>query len=71
MKTVNKEKSKALAEINDWSMEKAEGFLDGEASRRKGVQPSLYYMVGHDDYCLGFRAGYFERQKSGFSLTTE
>ncbi len=63
--------SEVLAESNDWSLEKAEGFLEGEASRRRGVQPSLYYMVGLDDYCLGFRAGYFERQGSGFKLNME
>jgi hypothetical protein len=53
-----------LAERNGWSIARAQGFIDGEMSRRRGVMPSTYAQVGIDDYCLGFRAGYYERGTS-------
>jgi hypothetical protein len=53
---------KALAEEYGWSLHYAEGFLKGKYSRRSGARLSPYAMVGLDDYCLGFRAGYFEHQ---------
>ena len=62
MKILSDQKSRALAEKNGWSVEFAEGFLKGEYSRRCGARLSAYGTVGLDDYCLGFRAGYFERQ---------
>jgi hypothetical protein len=62
MKILSEQKSRALAEKNGWSVEFAEGFLKGEYSRRCGASLSAYGTVGLDDYCLGFRAGYFERQ---------
>ena len=62
MKILSEQKSRALAEKNGWSLEFAEGFLKGEYSRRCGARLSAYGTVGIDDYCLGFRAGYFERQ---------
>jgi hypothetical protein len=62
MKILSEQKSRALAEKNGWSLEFAEGFLKGEYSSRCGARLSAYGTVGLDDYCLGFRAGYFERQ---------
>jgi hypothetical protein len=62
MKILSEQKSRALAEKNGWSVEFAEGFLKGEYSRRCGARLSAYGTVGLDDYCLGFRAGYFERR---------
>ncbi len=61
MKILSKEKIKVLAEKYGWSLARAEGFVDGEASRRRGKMPTSYARVGIDDYCLGFRAGFFER----------
>jgi hypothetical protein len=62
MKILSDQKSRTLADKNGWSLEFAEGFLKGEYSRRCGARLSAYGTVGLDDYCLGFRAGYFERQ---------
>ena len=62
MNIFSEQKSKALAETNGWSPDFAAGFLKGEYSRRSSVRLSAYAMVGLDEYCLGFRAGYFERQ---------
>ena len=62
MKVLSKEKSKVLAEINGWSLARAEGYVDGEISRRRHAKLSTYVQVGIDDYSLGFRASYYERQ---------
>lgn len=62
MKVLSTEKSKLVAEQNGWSLVHAQGFVDGETSRRLGKTPALCTLVGIDDYALGFRAGYFERQ---------
>ena len=62
MKILSAEKSKLLAEQNGWSLEFAQGFVDGETSRRLGKAPALLALVGIDERSMGFRAGYFERQ---------
>ena len=62
MKILSKEKSKVLATRNGWSLSQAEGYIDGESFRRRGKTPSMYTQVGIDEYCLGFRASYYERQ---------
>ena len=62
MKILSKEKSKVLATRNGWSLSQAEGYIDGESFRRRGETPSMYAQVGIDEYCLGFRASYYERQ---------
>lgn len=61
MKVLSKEKSKVLAARYGWSLAQAEGYIDGETFRRRGMKPSRYVQVGFDEYCLGFRAGYYER----------
>ena len=55
-------KEKMVAEKNGWSLAQAEGYIDGETYRRRGKTPSTYARIGIDEYCLGFRAGYYERQ---------
>jgi hypothetical protein len=62
VKVVSKEKFKVLAETHGWSHDHARGYVDGEAFRRQGRKPSKYLLVGIDEYCLGFRAGYYERR---------
>ena len=64
MKVLSTEKSKLLAEQNGWSLAHAQGFVDGETSRRLGKTPALHALVGIDEYSMGFRAGYFERQNT-------
>ena len=63
MKIVSKQKAKVLAEQNGWTLEHAEGYIDGQHSRRRGVPPSKSTIIGIDDYCLGFRAGYFAHDR--------
>jgi len=62
MKVLSKEKFKVLAEANGWSLDHAKGYVDGETSRLRGKRPSHYVLIGIDEYSLGFRAGYYERQ---------
>ena len=65
MKVLSKEKFKVLAEMNGWSHDLAKGYVDGEICRRRGTLPSKYAQIGIDEYCLGFRAGYYERKIPG------
>ena len=62
MKILSREKFKVLAEKNGWSLARAEGFVDGESFRRRSKRPPNYVLIGIDEYCQGFRAGYFERK---------
>ena len=62
MKVVPKEKFRALAEANGWSLDHAKGYVDGETYRLRGKMPSKYCLIGIDEYSLGFRAGYYERE---------
>ena len=56
-------KSKALAEEMGWTLERAEGYVEGERYRRRRLALSEYQKVGIDEYALGFRAGYFKREE--------
>ena len=62
MKDVSKGQFVLVAHEKVWSAARAQGYVDGEVSRWRGKLPSKLAMVGIDDYCLGFRAGYFERR---------
>ena len=68
MKVLSTEKSKVLAEQNGWSLAFAQGFVDGETSRRLGKSPALHALVGIDECSMGFRAGYFERQSHDLAV---
>ena len=61
MKRLSEEKLKNLAEKYGWSIARAQGYIAGETSRRNGTVPTTYALVGFDDYCVGFRAGFFVR----------
>ena len=61
-KVLSKEKFKVLAAVNGWPLDYARGYVDGETFRLRDKKPSKYVLVGIDEYCLGFRAGYYERQ---------
>ena len=60
---MSKKKYEMLAVNNGWSLDHARGYVDGETFRLRGKKPSKYPLIGIDEYCLGFRAGYFERKK--------
>lgn len=61
MQILSREKSKVLAEQHGWSLTIAEGYVDGEACRRRGKAPPAHALVGMDEYSEGFRAGYYLR----------
>ena len=67
MKFLYQKKIKLLAVKNGWSLARAEGHIDGETFRRRGTTPSKYAQIGIDEYCLGFRAGYYERENPGIT----
>ena len=56
--------SKILAQQNGWSTAYTEGYLEGRYHRRIGKQLGTYVRVGIDEYPLGYRAGYFERNSA-------
>ena len=64
-----REKSRVLAERFGWPQESAEGYVDGEGFRRRRKDPPQYFLVGIDDYSLGFRAGYYGRTASPETLS--
>lgn len=51
-----------MAEKNRWSLDRARGYVDGEAFRLQGKKPTKHALVGIDEYSLGFRAGYYNRK---------
>jgi len=59
---LSKEKAKVLAEQYGWSLEFAEGYVDGEAWRRRRRALPEQASVGIDEYSMGFRAAYFNRR---------
>ena len=64
VKYLANEKLKLLAEANGWSLEHAQGYVDGEIFRLRGKKPSSYVLVGIDEYSFGFRDAYYERRNS-------
>jgi hypothetical protein len=66
-----REEFKVLREKNGWSHDHAKGFVDGETFRRRGKAPSKLALIGIDEYWLGFRAGYFERQRVGLTRSAK
>lgn len=69
MKVLAEEKVKLLVEASGCSPVFAQGYVEGEAHRRRGTLPSKYAQVGIDEYCLGFRAGFYDRKIPGPSRT--
>ena len=61
MKISPKAEFRDLAEKIGWSHAVAEGYVDGEACRRRGKAPPAHALVGKDEYSEGFRAGYYLR----------
>ena len=61
MKEVLLEKSKELAQELGWSLQQAEGYVDGEAYQRSGLELPNYHKLSMDEYAQGFRTGYFKQ----------
>ena len=59
MSDLVKEKRDELAQEMGWSLERAQGYVDGETSERTGQEIPAYHKVAMDDYSKGFRTGYY------------
>ncbi|KPK35706.1 MAG: hypothetical protein AMJ66_00495 [Betaproteobacteria bacterium SG8_40] len=59
MSNLVKEKRDELALEMGWSLERAQGYVDGETSERSGQEMPPYHKVAMDDYSKGFRTGYY------------
>ena len=68
MKQMVTEKSQALVEEMGWTMQRAEGYVDGETYRRRGLEISTCHKIAMDEYAQGFRTGYY---KQAYSLPSE
>ena len=64
MKQVSTEKSQALVEEMGWTMERANGYVDGETYRRRGLEISTNHKIAMDEYAQGFRTGYYKQAYS-------
>jgi len=54
-----KEKRDELAREMGWSLDRAQGYVDGESSERSGLDLPPFHKVAMDDYSKGFRTGYY------------
>ena len=70
VKSFSEEKFKALAEKNGWTLGYAEGYIDGEATRRSAQPAPRVALIGIDQYALGFRAAFFVRRNPDSVRTT-
>ena len=61
MSDLLKRKRDKLVQEMGWTLKRAEGYVDGEASQREGLGLPACYKYGMDDYSKGFRTGYYTR----------
>jgi len=68
--TTEKSRAKVLVQRYGWSLDGAQGYVEGQLFRSrpgpKSLPPRL--LVGCDAYANGFRAGYFGRAPSHSTL---
>ena len=53
------EKRDQLAREMGWTLKRAQGYVDGEAAQRCGLDLTAFYRVAMDEYSQGFRTGYY------------
>jgi hypothetical protein len=61
MSDLLKEQRDKLAQEMGWTLERAQGFVDGETSQRSGLDLSMSHKVAMDEYSKGFRTGYYTK----------
>ncbi|UCD69734.1 MAG: hypothetical protein JSW48_06695 [Betaproteobacteria bacterium] len=59
MKQFFRKRSQALVAEMGWTVERAEGYVNGVMCRRRGLTLSTYHKIATDEYAQGFRTGYF------------
>jgi len=68
MTALIKEKINVVAEQNGWPVARAQGYVDGEIARKRNRVPPQIALIGCDEYCLGFRAGYFAAVRNPLNI---
>ncbi len=64
MKMLSEKTVKVLAEQYGWTATYLEGYINGKSARRRGLVPSTFQLIGIDEYCLGYRAGYYAADRA-------
>ena len=62
--SINHRKGAGLPEHGGGTLAYETGYTDGQVARKRGEATSTYLLVGRDEYCLGFRAGYFASDRT-------
>lgn len=55
------EKSKALAQETGWTLEQAQGYVDGETFRQRGLELPPHHKIGMGEYDKDFRTSYYKQ----------
>ncbi len=61
---LSNETVKDLAEQYGWTATYLEGYIDGKSARSNCHAPSTFLLIGIDEYCLGYRAGYYAADRT-------
>lgn len=64
MKILSEETVKVLADQYGWTATYSEGYINGKSARSRGLPPSTFQLIGIDEYCLGYRAGYYATDRT-------
>lgn len=64
MKRSTEDKVTVLAEQHGWTATYLEGYINGKNARSRGLEPSTFQLIGIDEYCLGYRAGYYAADRT-------
>jgi len=59
MSDLLKEKRDNLVQEMGWTLERAQGYVDGETSQLSGQELTPYQKAAMDEYSKGFRTGYY------------
>lgn len=59
MTTILKDKRDALAQNMGWTPQRAQGYVDGETSQRRGQDLPGRHEVDANEYSKGFLTGYY------------
>ena len=59
MSEFSTKKRDTLSQEMDWSLERAQGYVDGEACQLRGHDLTPVHQTGMDEYSKGFRTGYY------------
>ncbi len=61
MSDLLKEKRDELAQQMGWTLQRAEGYVDGETAQQSGQELPGCHKVAMDEYSKGFRTGFYKQ----------